>query len=461
MKNANDVERLIEEKAVDADQFLTEETEQEGESPQKNESGWRPKLINPAEVEEKETAWLWENKIPLGAISLLAGLQGLGKTFWTCYLASHITNGWDWPDGAECQQGSVMFFYGEDDIASVYRPRLRVQGAVLSNIRFFDGVEILKGDATDEKAISVRDVPAIRDAVKQTEQETGFPVRLVVIDPISNYWGGVKENDNGEIRAALKPIQRLAEESGAAFLLISHYGKSERAYAMTKVLGSVALTAVARCVWSLYKDDDNPDHRLFVPAKGNILIDPSGVKFSINPPKGKVEIIDCEYEKDADEIENERREQNKPGPKSNKTQECVEWLTEYLSDGEHHLVEQIMEDGKSHGYTERTVYRAAKEINVQKYQRFDKKREWWIDGSLLPNHSCQIPYTEDLAEVKTDSIEGLMAPRNHSCQIPHIQEKDSENSPPAVLLKRKPGKKKADQESKKEEPKHEQTSLFD
>ena len=36
-----------------------------------------------------------------------------------------------------------------------------------------------------------------------------------------------------------------------------------------------------------------------------------------------------------------------------------------------------------------------------------------------------------------------------------------QNDPPAVLLKRKQPKKKADQESKKEEPKHEQTSLFD
>ena len=88
-----------------------------------------PILINPNELTEKEIDWLWFNKIPAGTLNLLTGLAGNQKTFWTVYLASVITNGWNWPDGFPCQQGSVLFFYGEDDLERGYKPRLRANGA--------------------------------------------------------------------------------------------------------------------------------------------------------------------------------------------------------------------------------------------------------------------------------------------------------------------------------------------
>ena len=58
----------------------------------------RPLLIRLSDVEEKSTQWLWNNKIPLGMLSLIAGLGGIGKSFWTVYMTAIITNGWNWTD---------------------------------------------------------------------------------------------------------------------------------------------------------------------------------------------------------------------------------------------------------------------------------------------------------------------------------------------------------------------------
>lgn len=185
-----------------------------------------PKLINPEHVKSVPIQWLWENKIPLEMITVFAGRQGGGKTFWSCFLAAVITNGWKWPDGTDSPMGSVLFFYGEDLIDKTMIPRLKAQGADLSKIRILDGfTEFLDGKEVGEMELTLKAVEQIRGAINATEQETGLPVRLVVVDPVSNHWGGVKENDNAQVREVLKPIQRLAGETGASFLLITHFGK--------------------------------------------------------------------------------------------------------------------------------------------------------------------------------------------------------------------------------------------
>ena len=227
-----------------------------------------PNLINPAELEEKEVTWLWPNKIPAGAISMLVGPQGLGKTFLSVYMASVITRGGTWADGTPCERGSVIFFYGEDDIQRVYKPRFRANGVNQADTRILDGIKTFKGDTEINEVLSIKCVDMIRDAIHKTEEATGLPVRLVVIDPISNYWHGVKENDNAEVRAALKPIQRLAEETGVAFLLISHVGKTDRDSSTQKVLGSTALTAVARAVWMVYPHEEKKGASLLCSEQG-------------------------------------------------------------------------------------------------------------------------------------------------------------------------------------------------
>lgn len=118
---------------------------------------------------------------------------------------------------------------------------------------------------------------------------------MVVVDPVFNHWGGIKENDNSDVRKVLKPIQRLAAETGVAFLLITHFGKAIKEEAADKVIGSIAITAVARTVWHLYRDKDRKDHRYFVPSKDNILVDPTGVEFVVNREAGgRVEILSCD-----------------------------------------------------------------------------------------------------------------------------------------------------------------------
>jgi len=329
----------------------------------------RQAIIVPfSEVEECETEWLWENKIPAGELCLLSGLAGQGKTFWTCYLAAMVSNGGDWPDETPCPKGNVLFFRGEDSIEKTMKPRLSANGADMDNV-------ILLNEKVDGSNLTLSDVETIRDAIQQAERRNNLPVRLIVIDPMADYLGNAKENSNAGVRTVLSPLKNIAEETGAAFLLIQHTGKAaRRSMSMQqRVLGTTGIVASCRASFCLFFDQKT-GHRFFAPMKNNLTIDPTSVVFTINSQanSGQVQIIDCDLDKTADEIEEDMKEsQQGRGRRPNKSTEVENWLRDFLKDGckrvgsENDLVPgSICYEAKLAGHSWATVRRAKAAIGV-------------------------------------------------------------------------------------------------
>lgn len=50
-------------------------------------------------VELEAIRWLWPQVVPLGALTLLAGAPGMGKSQIACAIAGTLTSGGTWPDG--------------------------------------------------------------------------------------------------------------------------------------------------------------------------------------------------------------------------------------------------------------------------------------------------------------------------------------------------------------------------
>ena len=163
-----------------------------------------PRLIDMSKVKPMPKKWFWHNKIPYGDLTVLAGLPKKGKSVITIYAAAHASQGKAWPDGTSCEHGSVLFFSGEDSI-SVCQKRLEANGADLTKIRILDGAQYFLPDGTEgtEMEITLSNLSVIESAINQTEQETGLPVGLVIIDPLSNFLGTANENNNLEVRRVL------------------------------------------------------------------------------------------------------------------------------------------------------------------------------------------------------------------------------------------------------------------
>ncbi len=328
----------------------------------------RLRLTLSSEVVEKEITWLWCNKIPCGMLSLIAGLAGVGKSFWTVYMTAVITNGWDWPDGSPCERGSVLFFYGEEGIADTYKKRFQANGADQSKIVFLNGIESIdENKGHSEIDVTLEMVAEIEQAVKETAEKTGLFVKMVVIDPISNYWGNTKEDSNTGVRSVLKPLQLLAEKTGVAFVLIQHVGKGEKTYAQQRVLGSTGIVAACRSVWGIFIDPVDKDKRIFAKLKVNCGFNHTAVSYKIVPPDGKVEIVEASIEGlTGDDIESVRKaaQQVSQGRPPKAVAEVMAWLQNFLADGPKPS-KVIMKEAKAKSFSKSTLDRAKENLSIK------------------------------------------------------------------------------------------------
>jgi len=171
-------------------------------------------------------------------------------------------------DGAKSPQGSVIFLSAEDDAADTLRPRLEAVNADLSRCVVVDAaIEKDESGLVRERAFSVKKDLAKLEAVLREVPD----VRLIVIDPITAYMGGIDSHKTSDVREFMAPLGQFAEKHRLAILGISHLNKSSTQEAMQRINGSLAIVAAARAAFVAVKDKSNPARRLLLPLKTILL----------------------------------------------------------------------------------------------------------------------------------------------------------------------------------------------
>jgi hypothetical protein len=111
--------------------------------------------------------------------------------------------------------------------------------------------------------------------------------RLVVIDPLAAHLSAsINSWKDQEVRRALAPLHRLAEESGAAVVVVAHLNKGQSTDPLQRLGGSIGLPAAARSVLLLARDPDDPDgneggRRVLAQAKSNLGAPSPSLAFEI------------------------------------------------------------------------------------------------------------------------------------------------------------------------------------
>ena len=118
------------------------------------------------------------------------------------------------------------------------------------------------------------DVQLLREHLSQNPE-----IRLVIIDPISNYLGSAEINKEQELRRVLTPLLNVARDADCAVLTIAHFNKQMGADAIHKTGGAVGLVGIQRMAWAFAKNPDDPDARLMLRIKGNISADSKGLGY--------------------------------------------------------------------------------------------------------------------------------------------------------------------------------------
>ena len=333
----------------------------------KAERIYQPRLLKMSEVEAKSVSWLWPGRIPSECVSLVVGMPGVGKSFLTAEMAACITNGRRWPDGMTCRRGSVLLLTAEDDPSYTIRPRLDACGADADRVSLLTG--LYDPDRPDEVdlMIGLGDIEPIAESVRSMDE-----CRLVVIDPIGSYMGGKTDaHRDNEVRAVLAPLAKLAGHTDIAVVMIAHRRKSTSTHADDMALGSRAFTGISRSVLHVMFDpaDEGPigsRRRLLLPGKCNLSAPAAGLAYTIEGHPASIVWDDEPVSMTANDAVAAERDSERGGHDSApRTNEAVEWLRHYLTDGPR-PAKEIKKDASKDNIASRTLDRAATELGVVK-----------------------------------------------------------------------------------------------
>lgn len=285
-------------------------------------------IIRLDDVKPEPIRWLWPGRIAIGKLTMIAGDPGLGKSLLTVELAAHVTTGKPWPvDGAECPQGAVLMLSAEDDLADTIRPRLDAAGADASSVFAMGMVREIDADGRE-----LRRLPSMAEDVELVGRVlTRKPeIRLLTIDPVSAYLGGVDSHKNTDLRAVLAPWAELAAKHRVAVVCVSHLNKGAGA-AMYRTAGSIAFVAAARAAYAVTKDKDDDRRRLVLPVKNNLGPDDAGgLAYRVKARDG---VPFIEWEPEAIHVSADEALAADAGDHRSATDEATEWLRDMLADG--------------------------------------------------------------------------------------------------------------------------------
>ena len=299
-----------------------------------------------ADVETRQAEYLIEPYLPLDAITILAGVAGMGKTWLALKWAADISTGRATKDGTP---GLVYYFTQENDPHVVLSPRLESLGADPENI-------VIMQQMADTPALTMCD--ARLDALAS---RPGCRPSLVVFDPIQSYLEKhANMNQAADVRPMMDHLANFAARYHCAVMLVSHISKPNLSggSASDRILGSSDFRNAARSIIFVGCDPDDRSLRVFAQDKSSLGPPGPSRKFSIHD--GGVEIMD-ECALTADEILRGSVPSNPRGPAPEATNRAITLLEEMMGEKGWVLRRNVMQAADEEGISRSTMQKAFSE----------------------------------------------------------------------------------------------------
>jgi putative DNA primase/helicase len=321
-------------------------------------------------VEPERVRWLWPGYIPFGKVTVIDGDPGLGKSTIMIDIAARLSRGQPLPNGKQHQVMGTVLLMGEDGAGDTIVPRLMNAEADLRRIG-------LRGNYQNDKG---KDIPPSFPSNLTDLKEDIIEARagLVVIDPVMSYLDpDINSNNDQQVRRALMPLAQLAEETGAAIVLLRHLNKSTTGSALYRGGGSIGFVGVSRSALILARDPDEPGRVVLASTKSNLGPPPPSLHFRLEGcPNGAAKIAwEGLSAYTADTLMQEQGNEDR----GTALDEAVAFLRELLASGPE-LSTLVQRSARDAGLAWDTVRRAQRKLKIvpQKAKTQDGKWTWGL-----------------------------------------------------------------------------------
>jgi AAA domain len=358
-----------------------------GGSASEQSSGRRVRLTPASAIRLRRVSWLWAGRIPTGAVTVVPGREGTGKSLLLAWLAGQLTQG----ILPGCHQGEprpVVYAASEDSWAHTIAPRLHAAGADLDLV--------YRVDVEQNGRISQLTLP-LDCAGLASEISTRGAVLLAADPLLSLIHSSIDTHRDRDLRTALEPLVAVADSTGCAVVGLAHFNKSDSTDALNLITGSRAFSAVARAVIAIARDTETEDGSCVLSQAKNNL--------------GRLDLPSLRYVIDSVEIPTEegptsvgRVRFSGESPRSvtdiltvGRTDEesraerhaAADWLADYLTQcGGQAPWSEIRKAARAEGIADRTLQRARPRAGVSSTREgFGSGTVWQLDPDPQSRHS--------------------------------------------------------------------------
>jgi putative DNA primase/helicase len=348
-----------------------------------NGQGRRVQIVRASDVPMRELSWLWQRWIPAEHFTAIAGDGGVGKGHLLVTLTACVTTGRPFPGDERPRPPMRVLLAGDEDaIDQVVIPRLLVAGADLDLVGF---CKIADNHGPGLLSLP-SDVGVLQAAIGPDQYG------LVAIDSASSYLDrGLNANSDQDVRRALLPLARMAQDARTTVVASLHVNKKGDAAAGQRVLGAAAWRNVARSVLVAGKlpEDQGEGFGVLV-EKNNLSAKPVPLGYWIEEARAIQRGIQSDTSRlvwfeqspdvGADDLLPHRATTR--GRPAIERDQAEAWLLEVLEPGP--LPAEVLQaKAADQPFSWRTVETAKKELGIVAYQ---EGRKWWW---MLPDGERQ------------------------------------------------------------------------
>jgi AAA domain len=220
----------------------------------------------PTELEPRDIRWLWRDRLAIGKLTSMVGLEDRKKSFLCSTIAATTNRGGEWPDDGRADQGHVVYLQGEDGFFDTTLPRLLAAGAQVTNEPIhIEGPPFFTIVPPKPKAPSL--VAALNALEKQHYLAKRKNMRLLIVDPFNAFSEG---RNSHHMAGALHHLQHVAEKYDIAVLLVHHFNKQLRRTVREMIYGSSMVRSISRVTLAVQADPDDSSRSILTGSKCNI-----------------------------------------------------------------------------------------------------------------------------------------------------------------------------------------------
>ena len=316
----------------------------------------------------RKAKWAWHEKLPLGALSLMAGREGIGKSTVVFDIAAQMSKG-KLEGDLFGQPKGVVIVATEDSWEEKIAPSLIFAGVDQSRVGYVTSAH--EDWFTD--VILPDDLDEIEEMCNQVD------AGMLVFDPLTSRLAkDIDTHKDSDVRRGLEPLAGFARKTGVSCIGLIHVNKGG-GDPLNSIMGSKAFTAAARSVLfaaqyeddtyglSVVKSNSGPSNKvtlLYQLKVGDIGNDITGVRVAWTGDTNKTMA----------EITSDNKTKDKGLTRG---EEAAEWLRTYLANGPM-LSSQIKTDGQAAGFNDGNLATARGKLGVltKNLPTVPKTSEW-------------------------------------------------------------------------------------